>query len=53
MEESNWPPERIDPDFGRKRRVGVSTILNWDCTKENVAKDFAHPLFTGILVPLI
>jgi hypothetical protein len=45
--------ERIDHDFGRKRRVGVSTILNWDCTKENVAKDFAHPLFTGIPVPLI
>jgi hypothetical protein len=45
--------ERIDRDFGRKRSVGVSTILNWDCTKENLSKDFAHPLFTGIPVPLI
>jgi hypothetical protein len=45
--------ERNDPDFGRKIRVGVSTILNWDCTKENILKNFVHPLFTGILDPLI
>jgi hypothetical protein len=36
--------EKIDPDFGRKRRVGVSTIINWDCTTKNISK-FCWPSF--------